>query len=72
MKTEKIDLELYHYIDKDFKCELSKLLITKTINGKSEVIEIRGIDAEAVFNLVSDFTKPKKENADETSGNIKK
>lgn len=70
VKTETINLELNHFVESDFKCEFSKLLITKTINNKREYIEITGIDAEALFNLVSDFIKPK-EDKNETTRNTK-
>lgn len=65
MKVERIELLLNHYIDKDFECKCSQLMITKTINGKTKVVMFSELDAEALFSLVNDITEKKKEVQDE-------
>lgn len=65
MKVERIELLLNHYIDKDYECKCSQLMITKTINGETKVVIFSELDAEALFSLVNDITEKKKEVKDE-------
>lgn len=52
--TNEIKLELNRYVDKDYECKHSVL----TIYIDNEVIQKKGIEAEAIYYMIKDLLEP--------------
>lgn len=55
MKTEKLEVELYHYIDKDYECKYSEIIVKLNYNNIEDSFKVTGIKAEALMNIIVDL-----------------
>lgn len=68
--TSEIKLELSRYIDKDYECKHSVL----TIYVGNSMVQKKGIEAEALYDMVKDLVDPGEDivfEEDEEDGNTK-
>lgn len=66
MKNERIELNLYHFVDKDYECKSSLLIANVLFNNKKKEYCFKEISSESLFYLVKDLIENTKNDGSST------